>query len=95
MTPEERKIDELFLPIALKTGTVRQDGTHTEDFEDWDSIIKSAKASLLQMLKDARVDQVMKDFLALNVYLNEVDESELIAWRDDTLALVDPKEKES
>ena len=35
---------------------------------------------------EARIDQVMKDFVSLNVYDIDADESVLIQWRDDSLA---------
>jgi hypothetical protein len=61
-TQQDKELQQIFLPIALKSGTVREDGSHTEDFDDWDTLISQAieaiQARDKEIARKARLDEL-------------------------------------
>jgi Arc/MetJ-type ribon-helix-helix transcriptional regulator len=83
------ELNKVFLPIALKSGTVDENGQRTSEFDNWDEIIKDAIAALQSIIDrekaEARKEQVMQDFTLISV-VTAIDESKIIKWRDEQLA---------
>ena len=78
-TDDAMGLDEIFLPIALKTGTTNPDGMRTEDFDAWDSILRTAKAKIQalidQELAKADVEARIDELKGVSFYINTGGES--------------------
>jgi len=81
MTPEERKIDDLLVDLVNMTQTDEYPGERQDR-------IKTAKASLLQMLVEARIDELRK----ISIHKPVLDREERIK---ELSAQLNPKEEES
>jgi hypothetical protein len=59
---QDKELQQIFLPIAIKSGTVREDGSHTEDFDDWDTLISQAIQAIhardKEIERKARLDEL-------------------------------------